>query len=150
MYTHSQGDGKIAFRAHPICSVDDCHVGTEPLPLYKLDKTYYCAKHKPRWEMCVVGGWEWLNELIDINTKSQGALTHLLLKTTHTHTHIYSGACAIAVGQEFPPHTLSFEVFARKPGRKGVVDVSNKFLEDYLKPHHATLVRCVALLCVLG
>jgi hypothetical protein len=43
--------------------------------------------------------------------------------------------------QEFPPATLSFEAFARKPGIKGVIDVSNKFLMDYLKPHLSNLVR---------
>lgn len=47
----------------------------------------------------------------------------------------------VKLEQEFAPATLSFEAFARRPGKQGVVDLVNKFIADYLTPNLRKLVR---------
>ena len=56
-------------------------------------------------------------------------------------THKPAAARAVKLAQEFAPATLSFEAFARRPGKQGVVDLASKFTADYLMPYLRRLVR---------
>ncbi len=53
----------------------------------------------------------------------------------------HSGSRAVNLKMEFPPATLSFEAFARKPGISGVYELNTKFVENFLKPYYRELVR---------
>lgn len=59
----------------------------------------------------------------------------------YCETHKRKGARAVNLAQEFSPATLSFEAFARRPGKQGIVDLVNKFTAGYLMPYLNKLVR---------